>query len=110
MKLDQEKFSLPLIYKLGAIYKTKEKHLNGDIILGLDLVKPQYDNLKLHSGIEYSYDKTLNLRLGYQLGYDEKDFSFGLGFSYDKYKIDYGFVPFGSDLGSTHRISLEMKL
>ena len=31
--------------------------------------------------------------------------SFGGGFRYEKYQIDYAFVPFG-DLGNTHRISL----
>lgn len=110
MKLDQEKFSLPLIYKLGVIYKTRESYLDGDIIFGLDLVKPRDNDFRLHSGVEYDYDNILALRIGYQLGYDEKDLSFGLGLGYDRYKIDYAFVPFGSDLGNTHRISLEIKM
>lgn len=110
MKFEEEKFSLPLIYKLGAAYKTSEKRLNGNIILDLDLVKPRDSDLKLHSGIEYNYDKILSLRIGYQSGYDDKNFTFGLGLGYEKYKIDYAFVPFGSDLGSTHRISFEMRM
>jgi hypothetical protein len=110
MKFEEEEFSLPLIYKLGAVYKTSEKYLNGDIILVLDLVKPKDNDLKLHSGIEYNYNKILSLRIGYQLGYDDKNFSFGMGLGYERYKIDYAFVPFGSDLGNTHRISLEMRM
>ncbi len=110
MKFQEAEFSLPLVYRLGMVYRTKEDHLDGDIILGLDLVKPHDNDWKLHSGIEYSYNKTLALRMGYELGYDDKSFSFGLGLGYEGYKIDYAFVPFGSDLGSTHRISLGMKI
>jgi hypothetical protein len=110
MKFKEEKFSLPLVYRLGAAYKTSERQLNGDILLGLDLIKPRDSDLKLHSGIEYNYDKILSLRIGYQLGYDDKSFSFGMGLGYERYGIDYAFVPFSSDLGNTHRISLEIKM
>jgi hypothetical protein len=110
MKFKEEKFSLPLVYRLGAAYKTSERQLNGDILLGLDLIKPRDSDLKLHSGIEYNYDKILSLRIGYQSGYDDKSFSFGMGLGYERYGIDYAFVPFSSDLGNTHRISLEIKM
>ncbi|MCJ7508130.1 MAG: PorV/PorQ family protein [candidate division Zixibacteria bacterium] len=110
MKFEEEKFSLPLIYKLGVAYKTSEKHLKGDIILAMDLVKPKDNDLKLHSGLEYNYNKILFLRMGYQSGYDDKSFSFGMGLGYERYKVDYAFVPFSSDLGNTHRISLEIKM
>lgn len=110
MKLKEEKFSLPSVSKIGMIYETNESYLNGNIILGLDLVKLKDNDLKMHWGAEYAYRKSLFLRMGYQFGYDEKNISFGFGLKHKRYKIDYAFVPFGSDLGDTHRISLEVKM
>jgi len=110
MKFEAEEFCLPLVSKLGMIYKTSENYLDGDIMLGLDLVKPRDDGLKMHWGAEYIYRKSLSLRTGYQFGYDEKNISFGFGIRYGKYGMDYAFVPFGSSLGDVHRISLELKI
>jgi len=52
------------------------------------------------------------LRLGYRLPFEDQNlggelagFSGGLGFLFDRWRLDYAFGDFG-DLGATHRISL----
>jgi len=110
MKFEEQKYSLPLFYKLGTVYSGKENYLGGNYAIALDLVKPKDDPLRVHTGVEYVSTQNLSLRLGYEFGYDEKGFTAGLGFKIKRYGIDYAFVPYSSDLGNTHRISLNVKL
>jgi len=116
IKFDEQKFSLPTYYKLGASYLKEEKRLNGDFFVTLDLAKLKDADWKIHTGIEYTYQNSFSLRGGYQFGYDEKSYSLGFGLKINRqdasqrYGIDYAFVPFGSDLGNTHRISFSIKL
>ncbi|MFQ6032293.1 MAG: PorV/PorQ family protein [Candidatus Zixiibacteriota bacterium] len=110
MKFEKEKFSLPTLYKVGVVYFLEKKNLNSDFVFGLDLVKPRDDEVKIHLGGEVSLYQTLKTRLGYQGGYDEKDFSFGLGTSFGKYSIDYGYLPHKSSLGNVHSVSLNIEI
>lgn len=110
MKFEEQKYSLPLFYKLGTVYSGKENYLGGNYSIALDLVKPKDDPLRVHTGAEYVSTQNLSLRLGYEFGYDDKGFTVGLGFKIKRYGIDYAFVPYSSDLGNTHRISLNVKL
>lgn len=110
MKFEKEKFSLPTLYKVGVIYFVEKKNLNSDFTFGFDLVKPRDDEVKIHLGGEVGLYQALKIRLGYQSGYDEKDFSFGLGTSFRKYSIDYGYLPHKSGLGDVHSVSLNIEL
>jgi len=110
MKFEKEKFSLPTLYKVGVNYFVEKKNLNSDFVFGLDLVKPREDEVKIHLGGEVSIYRALKIRLGYQTGYDEKDFSFGLGTSFRKYSIDYGYLPHKSHLGDVHSVSLNIEI
>lgn len=110
MKFEQESFNLPTSYKIGAAYLGHEKYFNGDFILSMDLVKPNDNDLKVNLGGEYTYKEKFTLRSGYQIGYDDKNISLGLGLKIKKYAIDYAFIPFSSDLGNSHRISVNLKL
>jgi hypothetical protein len=110
MKFEKEKFYLPTQYKVGVNYLIEKKNLNSDFTFGLDLVKPRDDEVKIHLGGEYGLYRTLEIRLGYQGGYDEKDFSFGLGAKFKKYSIDYGYLPYKSNLGNVHSVSLNIEI
>jgi len=110
MKFEKERFSLPTQYKVGVVYLVEKKDLNSDFVFGLDLVKPRDDEVKIHLGGEVSLYQALKIRLGYQSGYDEKDFSFGLGTSFRKYSIDYGYLPHKSGLGNVHSVSLNIEI
>lgn len=109
MKFEKEKYSLPTQYKAGLSYSMEKEQWQSDFTLNLDLVKPRDDDVKVHLGGEYGLYQILNLRLGYQFGYDEKNISFGMGIKYKKYAIDYAFVPYKSDLGDVNCISLEIE-
>jgi hypothetical protein len=109
IKFEKESYPLPTQYKAGLVYSAETEKWQSDYSIGLDVVKPRDDDMKLHLGGEYGMYRTLKLRLGYQLGYDQKDVSFGMGVKYHKYAIDYAFVPYKSDLGDVHCISLEME-
>ncbi|KAA3659401.1 MAG: hypothetical protein DWQ10_08930 [Calditrichaeota bacterium] len=56
---------------------------------------------QLHFGAEYMAMPNLAIRLGINDGF----FSFGAGFTFQKYGLDYGTVG-TSELGSSHRLSL----
>lgn len=108
IKFEKESYHLPTRYKAGVSYSTKREDLKSDITLNLDVVKPRDDDTKAHLGGEYGLYQSFKLRLGYQLGYDEKDLSFGMGINYRNYSIDYAFLPYESDLGDVHCISLDV--
>ena len=109
MKFEKESYSLPTVYKAGLSWFAEKKPLQSDLTLNLDLVKPRDDDAKVHMGAEYGLYQIFNLRLGYQFGYDEKNLSFGMGVKYKKYAIDYAFLPYKSDLGDVHCVSLNIE-
>jgi len=109
MKFEKESFNLPTQYKAGVSYSIEREQLQSDFTMGLDIVKPRDDDMKIHLGGEYGLHQILKLRLGYQFGYDEKDLSFGMGIKFKKYAIDYAFLPYKSDIGDVHCISLDVE-
>ena len=116
MGYEEENFSLPTQYKLGVSYSKNIKEINGNLMSTLDFVKMD-DNLKVRTGVEYNYKEICALRLGYQFnyrigykfGYNERGISLGFGVNYKIYSLDYAFVPYSSDLGNSHRFSLNLK-
>jgi hypothetical protein len=108
IKFEKESYHLPTQYKAGMSYSVRRHDLKSDFTLNLDVVKPRDDDTKVHLGGEYGLYQSFKLRLGYQLGYDEKDLSFGMGINYRNYSIDYAFLPYESDLGDVHCISLDV--
>jgi hypothetical protein len=105
--------------KVGAAYQLKI--LNGTFIPAFD-ADVRFENRKFasmanigpvsfdfHSGLEYTYDNLISIRLGYN---DVKQFTFGAGIILPKLNIDYSFVKFDrqGELGNTHRISLMLTL
>ena len=98
-KLVSEPSRLPLSFRTGASFLWR------DFLFVSDLVFPRGDNAKTGWGVERTL-RNLTLRAGYQTGYDEKNFSFGLGVGYRNFRLDYAFVPYQSDLGSAHRFGI----
>jgi hypothetical protein len=106
MKFEQESFSLPTQYKMGISEYWEKEKWQSDFTVNLDMVKPRDDDMKVNLGLEYGLYHNFDLRLGYQFGYNEKNVSFGLGIKFKKYAIDYAFIPYKSDLGDVHCVSL----
>ncbi|MCK5127083.1 MAG: PorV/PorQ family protein [candidate division Zixibacteria bacterium] len=99
-----DKQSTPKIVRFGADFHKK------DLNISADYVNIKSSDGHIHLGGEYLLEEVLFLRLGYQTGYDNRDFSAGTGFVYNNLRIDYAFVPYDSDLGSTHRFSLTISI
>jgi long-subunit fatty acid transport protein len=111
--------NLPLSIKFGGGYKPTK-----NISVGLDIDKPQDNNVKFYTGAEYIYQDKYAIRLGYNQidNFDlQKGWCFGLGAkteigketSWEKtstasvdVSLDYAVTYFGEELGYIHRISL----
>lgn len=60
-------------------------------------------------GIEWRVFSQMQLRGGYQMGYSTRSVCGGIGFIMKQVWFDYGYAPFGENLGNTHRISLGLQ-
>lgn len=74
--------------------------------IGADVSFPKDADVRFSLGAERYLADLLALRAGYKIGYDEENISFGLGISKSIWQVDYAFVPYGSGLGSSHRLAL----
>lgn len=105
---------LPLEFNLGAAWEP----VSG-LNLNLNLNKPRDNRLNLRLGIEGWVNQYLALRAGYSsLGSDLMKgggedplagFAAGVGVRYNRYRLDYTFVPMVI-LGSSHRISFGLTI
>ncbi|MBD3367477.1 MAG: PorV/PorQ family protein [Candidatus Eisenbacteria bacterium] len=110
MKYVEDEFDLPVLGRVGAAYSTPVEALNGTVLVVADAVIPVDGDTKLHAGIEYEYNDLIALRAGYRSGWDNQNISAGFGAKVRNFRVDYAYVPFYSDLGDTHRISLGFAL
>lgn len=105
-KMAEETIRLPQTVRVGAAYHVPLQAVAvtvaGDFVRVID--KGSFLNL----GIEAFVVPALALRFGYQAGYDDKNISGGFGIVMGPIFIDYAYVPFGSDLGDSHRFSLAL--
>ena len=105
--LDKEASKLPTSIRVGGAYQLGIESMNGNITFATDVVSFTLENKShLYLGTEFDYSNLIAVRFGYQTGYEAKSFSTGIGIHYGMLQLDYAFVPFQSDLGSTHTISL----
>jgi hypothetical protein len=95
--------SLPTTYRVGAAYHNKGYlgALDGVVI---------DDRFHVHAGAEVSLHKMLRVRAGYMFNYDSKDLTAGASFIRRNLTVDYAFVPYSNDLGSSHLFNLTFSL
>lgn len=105
-KFDSEEFPLPTTFRLGAAFTRPIAKWNGSGTLSAEYRQARADDGRFHLGGELVYRQLLALRAGAKFGYDDEDFSFGLGLKKDWFGFDYALVPLSSDLGTTHFISV----
>jgi len=98
---------LPLTIRLGSAY---QRSFGGQqILLSIDFPYLVYEQeINPTIGFEYNWRKMIQGRIGYRFNVDDTGLAFGLGFSYQKYIIDYAF-GLANKLGNLHRISLGVK-
>ncbi|MCK4914903.1 MAG: PorV/PorQ family protein, partial [Candidatus Eisenbacteria sp.] len=110
MKFIEEKFDLPVMFKVGAALDVPVDALHGNLVIASDAVMPTDGSTKIHFGMEYEYAEMIALRFGYRTGWENHNVSMGLGVKVQNFRLDYAIVPFYSELGDTHRVSLGVML
>jgi hypothetical protein len=95
--------SLPTMYRAGASYRYQK------FLGALDLVVLD-DEFHAHLGAEARLHEILAIRAGYMANYDSKDITAGASFTHRNVTIDYAFVPYSNDLGTTHLFNLTVEL
>jgi hypothetical protein len=103
--LSNSETKLPTALRFGASYVIKKNDFT--FTGALDGYKV-LDGGTIHShfGAEAGYKEFIYLRAGYQTGYENKNFSAGLGLRYKTLYVDYAFQPYSIGFGSGNSLSL----
>jgi len=109
-KMRNEQIDLPTQLQIGAAWCRSLTTVLSDIIIAADYVNDEFEQSYYNFGTELVIQKILALRMGYQLGYDTKDISAGIGFKFGRYSLDYAYVPYKQSLGNVQRFSLNINL
>ena len=109
-ELKDESVKLPQTIRIGLAYQLPFQLFQGEFLVASDWVKIFESSSHFNLGVEYRFKGFFALRCGYLTGYDDKGIQGGFGVGFKRYRLDYAFVPFSSDLGNSHRISFGMKL
>ncbi|MFQ5651479.1 MAG: PorV/PorQ family protein [bacterium] len=108
--LDQA-VQLPTTVRAGASYQIEFAALDGALVVAADGIKVRDQDAHVNVGAELVLKHHLAFRFGYQSGFEEKAFGGGFGLNFQqRYHLDYGYAPFSSNLGDTHRFSLSVDL
>ncbi|MFZ5517839.1 MAG: PorV/PorQ family protein [Candidatus Zhuqueibacterota bacterium] len=108
-ELRDESLQLPQTIRAGFAYQLPMQLFNGSILAASDWLMVIDGNSHVNMGMEYAFVNYFALRLGYQTGWDDKGISAGFGVQVKRYRLDYAYVPFTSDLGNSHRITFGVK-
>jgi hypothetical protein len=94
---------LPTTYRAGGSFR------HGAYLGSLDIVYLD-DDIHVHVGAEAQIHELFQLRAGYMFNYDTKGFSAGASFTQRDLSVDYAFVPFSDNLGTSHQFSVSFRL
>lgn len=104
-ELKNESTKLPTYVRFGGSYKIGKGNLS--YLFGADGFKVMDGGIfHLHTGAEVGYKETVYLRAGYQTQYENKSFTAGVGLKYKGLNVDYAFVPYKNEFGSSNSFSL----
>jgi len=106
---DGAKVPQPLTVSAGATYGHAKANGFG-WRAAADVLKLKGDAMEGRLGIEVSPVPSLSLRAGWMLGQDAADLTAGAGIAVGQFDVDYAFVPYHDNLGSSHRIALGARL
>ncbi len=109
-KLRAESINLPKTVRLGVSYLLDLDEIGGTVLLTADGVKVIETDFRGGFGVELQFKDRLAVRVGYQTGLSQQAFGGGLGLKINRYHLDYGFTPFDSNFGDTHRFSFAIVL
>lgn len=112
-------FDLPQTVQIGLAWTKPVSALAGSLLFAGDFISEKNGDPSLRFGAQYRYQEGLSLLAGYRADFlpdvadaeeneqleQTQDFSFGAAYD-GKFRFEYAYVPFTSDLGTTHRISI----
>jgi len=107
LKYISESDPMPTTLRSGIAYKLKLPK-NSDLILAIDILKPNDSDIKKNIGIEYFLGNTIALRGGYKFNYDLENYSLGFGLKLSFFQIDYGIIS-RKNFDSVHILSFSLK-
>ncbi len=100
---DSRDIPLPTTWRAGGSYRLSSFLAAVDFLM-LD------SKGHLHLGAEKKIRDQFGLRAGYMTGYDSKNFTAGASFSMHDITVDYAFLPFSNNLGSSHLFNVTFTL
>jgi hypothetical protein len=109
MQMRHDLFRLPTTFTLAGSYRLPWTVSGGRFQAALAGVKPVDAGLQVRTGAEYWWRNLAAGRMGYKFGHDTETYSAGLGIRWRNYTLDYAFVPHRYDLGTAHRVSLDLR-
>ncbi len=95
---------LPTAYRVGGSYLYRTYYRGVADLVYFD------DVFHVHLGAEAQLHEMFSVRAGYLSGYDTKNFTAGASFGYRNIVVDYAFVPFTSNLGTSHLFNITFTL
>lgn len=110
MKLADQQFRTPLLFRVGASDYIFNTNLHSLIASG-ELVHPTDANEWINIGLEYTLINILALRAGYQTNDKEQRMTTGFGVLVPNIgkvgtSFDYAYISFGEIFGATHRFTI----
>jgi len=106
----QESVDLPKTFRGGVQYQMALENFGSSLIFAIDGVKTVDTDFHTNFGAELLLKQKIFLRVGYQTGFDQKSVGGGLGLTFHRYQLDYGYTPFDSNFGEIHRFSFALNL
>lgn len=109
-ELKVEKTKLPTEFRLGGAYNFGLKTSMLDFIIVGEFQKYlDTDDIHLIGGGEIVYNETFAARVGYQSGYEARNFTGGVGIMWNNLRFDYAYMPFSQGLGNANLFSIQFK-
>jgi hypothetical protein len=101
--VESRDITLPTTYRVGISY-THSRYLGAADAVIVD------NKAHIHLGAEAKLYPMISVRAGYMFNYDTKNFTAGSSIYWRNLSFDYAFVPYTSDLGTTHLFNLSFQL
>ncbi len=107
-----EDYSLPQYFSVGIAFDPYQQDEHR-LTITTASNDPNDNNTRISFGTEYAFKEFLMLRGGYKIGYDEQNFSLGLGLNLNMRSVassfDYSYINLGL-LGDIHFLSFRVGL
>jgi len=106
LRVGNESEPLPAIFRIGVAKPISLREGQDQVTLYADFNQGERAPAEFHFGTEYVYRQSFSLRAGYNQGQP----SFGLGYEFSPFRLDYSYGSFSSSpFGQSHRVSFTIE-